>query len=677
MSMTPERAGEWRTAIPSRRWAVVLVVAWSAAFALSVVTDTVPCSPADPSVCGPDTGFAVFVVPLLATPLLLLLRPALGAAAGVVFAVGDVALDDHLPANVAFGLVGAGCAMYLWRILRGRRRQRLLTGGTRVPGPVSEQPEPDSWDLVRVGAAVLLLLGALGLAGWYARSVAVEEDRLARSVVVDGEVVAVDDVDYLLDVALGDGGARRTVTVPVLEPTDHTVGASVPVLLDPAAPDRSTLVAEPPDHTGWLSAALGAATAAALLLVAEVRRRRAVRELWVGAAHRTEVVLLPDGSGSVLLLPVGGAGGSGGRHALRPLGRVPVAFAVPRASDDSAVDAGGEPDADGEPDTDGATYADGPGPDDELDLETTRRLEAEAVALFGQVWRDEVHWTAMLDDDDLAGLEVPVEQSATVVGSLHEGGYVLVVTEDEVLVPDGPVRPTTDGGWQERGAAAGRGALDALRRTFTGADADGDAVVPADPAPIPEEGPPGHAVAPGPVTGTVVVGTTQARRAVGVALVVAGLLGGPAWVRWMTEGDWFQALSAAFAAVTVLLAGTRRALTEVRGETSGLTVVTGMWRYQVPWSSFHGVRRDGTGLWLAWEPFTEVELPAVTGGTDDGRRAEDLARALAGLAAHSRRAVEADAAVRPAPGPAVRREPGPALALLVLLVVGVAAAWWA
>jgi hypothetical protein len=392
-----------------------------------------------------------------------------------------------------------------------------------------------------------------------------------------------------------------------------------------------------------------------------------VRELWTGAAHRTEVVVLPDGSGSVLLLPVGGAGGSVGRHALRPLGRVPVAFAVPRvvASDDSAVDADGEPDVDG------------PGVDDELDLETTRRLEAEAVALFGQVWRDEVHWTAMLDDDDLSEFEVPAEQFGEVVGSLHEGGYVLVVTEDEVLVPDGPVRPTTDGGWQERGAAAGRGAWGALRRTFTGADADGDAVVPADPAPIPEEGPPGHAVAPGPGTGTVVVGTTQARRAVGVALVLAGLLGGPAWVRWMTEGDWFQALSAAFAAVTVLLAGTRRALTEVRGETSGLTVVTGTWRYQVPWSSFHGVRRDGTGLWLAWEPFTEVELPAVTGGTDAGRRAEDLARALAGLAAHSRRAVGAEAAVRPASGPAVRREPGPALALLVLLVVGVAAAWWA
>jgi hypothetical protein len=178
------------------------------------------------------------------------------------------------------------------------------------------------------------------------------------------------------------------------------------------------------------------------------------------------------------------------------------------------------------------------------------------------------------------------------------------------------------------------------------------------------------------VTGTVVVGTTQARRAVGVALVLAGLLGGPAWVRWMTEGDWFQALSAAFAAVTVLLAGARRALTEVRGESSGLTVVTGTWRYQVPWPSFHGVRRDGTGLWLAWEPFTEVELPAVTGGTDAGRRAEDLARALAGLAAHAGRAAGAEAAVGH-PGPAVRREPGPALALLVLLVVGVAAAWWA
>ena len=76
-------------------------------------------------------------------------------------------------------------------------------------------------------------------------------------------------------------GSTRTVSV-----IDHyETGAQIPVLVDPADRDWIRLRTEPADYTPWYTVAGGAWALAILLLLRDIRRRRArPRQAWAAEA---------------------------------------------------------------------------------------------------------------------------------------------------------------------------------------------------------------------------------------------------------------------------------------------------------------------------------------------------------------------------------------------------------
>ena len=244
---------------------VGLVGGWVFAFVVSGAAGESPCTTAHP--CLPDPLFALAVVPLLATPLLLLFNRVLtGCGMGVLFGVMDLALDSDPTANIAFGLHAAACAVVAAWTVRSRADQHQAAGTTIVSLP----DRPPNRGVLRIVAVLLVLFGFLTFVQYDLSS-----DEIAAHVAeasrVDAEVVEVKDA-YQVWVELPD--SQRTSFEPLAADT-YQVGDKVPVLADG---DWVRMVTEPEDVTWWLTLG-GAAVFFAIMLAARERRRRA---LWTG-----------------------------------------------------------------------------------------------------------------------------------------------------------------------------------------------------------------------------------------------------------------------------------------------------------------------------------------------------------------------------------------------------------
>ncbi|MBB4690583.1 hypothetical protein [Paractinoplanes abujensis] len=342
-----------------------LLGGWAVAVLVAVAADNRACSVADPGVCGPDVTFAVAIVVLLATPVLLWWLPPAGCAAGVLFAVLDVSYDDLRAANVAFALHGLLCLAVAAWIVSARRRQAAVVaevaGTVRLDAALTERLRDSfpGWGGRSVLAVLLILVGAVSLAWYHHR-----DDQVARheaaAVRADAVVRGVDNSEgtVVLEVP-------RPVKVGVLG--SYEAGQVVPVLVDG---DWVRPVNEPEDVTVWLSIGLGALALALLLLIREQRMRAARRRLLSGPLPAVELTAAPD-EGRALLHD--------------GLALVPVAS-------------------------------------------TPRRLPRPRLTGEDVTWED--GWRT----------EQTRPQPVTVAGDLRDGGWVLLLTEDAVLLPEAPLR---------------------------------------------------------------------------------------------------------------------------------------------------------------------------------------------------------------------------------------------
>ncbi|MBL7262173.1 hypothetical protein [Paractinoplanes lichenicola] len=345
---------------------VGLLLGWVVAVLVAVAADNRACSVADPQVCGPDVTFAVGIVILLATPVLLWWLPLAGCAAGVVFAVLDVIYDDLRAANVAFALHGLLCLAVAAWIVSARRRQAAVVAEVAEPVRLDTElterlrDSVPGWGGRSVIAGLLIVIGAIGLA-WYNHRTDQVARHEAAAVRAEAVVRSVDNSEgtVVLEVP-------RPVEVDVLG--SYEPGQVVPVLVDG---DWVRPVDEPEDVTVWLSIGLGALALALLLLVREQRMRAARRRLLSGGPlPGVELTAAPD-QGRALLHD--------------GLALVPVAS-------------------------------------------TPRRLSRPRLT------GEEVKW------EDSWKTEETRPQPVTVAGDLRDGGWVLLLTEDAVLLPEAPVR---------------------------------------------------------------------------------------------------------------------------------------------------------------------------------------------------------------------------------------------
>ncbi|SEQ44897.1 hypothetical protein SAMN05216188_10372 [Lentzea xinjiangensis] len=263
---------------------VGLVGGWIVAFYFAASGGEAPCTTAHP--CVPDPLFALAVVPLLATPLLLAFgRVLTGCGMGVLFGVLDVALDGSATANVAFGLHAGACAAVAAWTLRSRADQHDAAGTTLVSLP----DVPPQRGVLRMVAVLLVLFGFLTFVQYDLTSGEIEQHE-ARASRVEAEVVEIKNT-YEVWVELPD---RQRAGFEPLAPESYQVGDAVPVLADG---DWVRMANEPEDVTWWLTLG-GAAVFLAVMLAARERRRRA---LWSGPVKAVRLQAVPVGARRVLL----------------------------------------------------------------------------------------------------------------------------------------------------------------------------------------------------------------------------------------------------------------------------------------------------------------------------------------------------------------------------------------
>ena len=657
--LTTEFAARW-SALGVPRWVtkVLLTAGWGLALIAAMAGDTTRCSPDLPAICSPDQGFAWWIVICAATPVLLIWMPLVGCLAGVAFAAADIAYDDVTSANIGFGLHGLACAVVAVWLLRAATAQERAAafagGGFTAAVPAGHERRATGKNPVRLSTAGVLALLGVALLGWYGHQVQTEDTHLARAERVAGRVVSVDDENFSITLAAATGNGARRVTTGVQDTGPYPVGSVTPVLLDPQEVAWSRLVAEPQDPTGWESAGLGALLLALLLGLVEREKRRARQRLWSGEHPALRVWVVPDESGAALVLPDDCAGEP--VDAGTPIARLPLAWGSPdwaehagttyRSDVDPVQDVVHDP-------LDGNRFEDG-------------EWDAATAASFGRAWRGE---TDPHDEGEAFHLDRVVPEPAVLLGSFRDRGWAVLVTDEDVLVPSGPLqvghlavnRPS----WQSRLLA---------RLPFgpwrdAAADRDGAADTVDDESFLPGV----------PVRATVqdlpdlpVVAVTAARtRVAGLAAIGAGLVGAPAALV-LVELDWYGRAMVVFVGGSVLVGGVARALQQVR-LTHAFLEVSSSWRVrQVPWERLHGARRDGATLAIAWEPdmVTEVgpfDAPAGTAGR--AQRAEQLGAMMLRL---RERAIVAGAKGRP-----TSSRPGPVWGFLAAYSALIAVACWA
>lgn len=279
---TDERVRAWVAATPRPwlRW--VLAGAWGAAFTVSVVGDTEPCSTADLTVCGPDLTFSVVIVLCFASVVLLWWRPFVGVACAVLFAIADLLWDSVLAANVAWTMVALVFVAYAVHLRSRLARQREIARAASValsPWPTGPQRplHLDGAHRLMAAGAVALVLVASGAIYGYQRAVAVDDGHESRAQFVEAVVLSDEDEDGNQKVRFEARPEGFPAELEVLFIEVPDVGDTVALRVDPRDPSWTHPIAEPPDQTWWITAGLGALLVAGLLaerlLAVRVRRR--------------------------------------------------------------------------------------------------------------------------------------------------------------------------------------------------------------------------------------------------------------------------------------------------------------------------------------------------------------------------------------------------------------------
>lgn len=423
---TDRSAASWRRGMRLAhygRW--VAFAAWWAVMITVVSTSGPPCTPADPSLCGPMVGEGLTLGLLLAAPALILVSPATGYTVGIA-GVALTWIFDPPPVGEIMAPFAALCAALLIQLIRLRRRQQRSlpvtstpSAGTAVAGP------PTPWR-GRAGFAVIFTGAAIGCLVGYVASSSSLEAHVASSVTVGAVVQATDSDDSSVTVLLPDATMR---VLTVLDTAAYRPGQEVPIRVDATRrPSWVELVAEPDDLTWWQSLATIA------LLYAGLALARPVRERFRGGAPVGGVVRMdlgrdPGRGHATLSLPVGD---------LPPLARLRVTSA--------AQDKAGRPDdlSDEDDWSDDSWY----------DLDPR----------FDDAWYDDVFDADPLGDGDE---EPPDPIPVLVAGEHYYGGIVTVTTESgdpiargKLTAPRRQRRPSGNGEPRRRLRSA-------IRRLFT------------------------------------------------------------------------------------------------------------------------------------------------------------------------------------------------------------------
>jgi hypothetical protein len=296
--MSADLAARWAsTVVPSWLYRWLMPAAWIAASAVTLLTvDDVPCSE-DPAICAPDVAYSLTLVPFLASLFLWWWQPRGAAVAGLAFLVVQLWYDDGA-VMVEWALYATACAALLswWAV--SRRRQVALTAALPSKQVMVPPAKPLGLSGRLVVAVLLLVVGAaaLGVMRWQDRQ---EQTHVRRAVAQTAVVVAAYDSD--LELQLPDGNKR---VISVLD--EYAPGTQIPVLVDPADDEWLRLRDEPADYTYWYAVAGGVWLLAILLLLRDIRRRRArPRTSWTGTG--LPVRIDPDVSGTFAVRSADGA----------------------------------------------------------------------------------------------------------------------------------------------------------------------------------------------------------------------------------------------------------------------------------------------------------------------------------------------------------------------------------
>lgn len=586
----------------ARRWSAgalpgwvprgLLVAGWVAALAVALFTDDAPCVPEIPAQCGPDRGFAVVLGLGLATPVLLLTVPAVGCLAGILFGIEEVLADPLRSAATAFGLHGAACLGVLgWLVVSRSRQARVARdvagAGTAVPA----QPPPASpGGGRRLLAAGLLTAGVAALL-LYRHDQGEVDRHLAAATREPARVTGVDQEGWHVSLLLP--ATEDRVTLDVIDPGTYEVGTDVPVLVDRTdRPPWVALVAEQPDPTFPLTAAVLAGLLAAVAAGWDAVRRRALRRLATGPSSAV-AVLVESNWDEAILRPVGGG---------PPFARLPLAAPLGTGSGGLGAE-GWELDEDAWRARFGLDRPADEDAGDGHEAWDEDEWTAEEIGEFGRAWRSED------PEPDGAGAGVRGTAPATVVGDLRAGGWVALETAEGTWWPSGPVKlPRRSAPWHRlRGDEPPPHPFDVERL--------GGRL-------------PGHPVPAAPIVPELPL---VARPPAGTRLVGAALLAGAAaallGALLVAEG-WYETVVALLLGGRAAWAGADRLLVGVRLERAAL-VVLGRWRtVRVPWSQVHGARRDGDSLTLAWQPDELIDVGPFQ--PDPGGSTEDAAERVGG-----------------------------------------------
>ncbi|MEU4237138.1 hypothetical protein [Actinoplanes sp. NPDC026619] len=517
-ALDDQHVDRWTAAAaPWWKLRLALLVAWIAAILIALAGDTAPCTALDPGVCGPDVTFAVALVVLAATPVLLWWLPLAGCGAGMLFALLDLIGDDLPAANVAFGVHGLLClATAAWLVVARRRQAAVvaeMAGTARLDAALAGRLRDSfpGWGGRTIFAVLLVIAGAGGIA-WYDHRVAQVAAHESAAVRTDAVIRSADRAESVVVVEV-----PRPVRVDVQG--SYEAGQVVPVLVDGS---WAHLVAEPEDVTPWLSGGLGALGLAGLLLAGEQRMRSARRRLLRGPLPAVELTAEPDDRGRAVLH---------GGMAVLPVAATPTRRTRPHLT--------GE------------------------EVDWAQGWAAAEREDFGRDWRSS------------GGRDEP--QAVTVAGDLRDGGWVLLITDDAVLLPEAPLRTP-----RERPEPAG--------------------VLPGEPVPVTD---------PGDLPELPVLLRAHPRDRVLGAFALLGFAAGPAAVLAGLPDGWWQTLVALGMGGFLTYEGWGRLNTRVRLTPGGLVVHDRVRVHRVPWARLHGVRHDDKGLWLAWGPGTSVQIRGV------------------------------------------------------------------